>query len=144
MERDPFSSVLDSSRGSFPRHSPKEFVKIDRPRSAPLAAPWRFRTAPDSVEKPGRLLARKHPSQIARPNPRRTFGIKLAALGERGVRIDSVERRAQAGMHHRRPSDDRNLDPIGLAIAQPPKGHHLSHLLRDTLPQWALAREGMT
>jgi hypothetical protein len=40
------------------------------------------------------------------------LGVEFVTLGERGVPVDSVERRSPAGMNERRSFDDGDLEPV--------------------------------
>jgi hypothetical protein len=64
----------------------------------------RFAAALDPIDKPGCLLAQKHSADILARHTRRALGVELVTLGERGVRMNPVERRTHAGTNERRPS----------------------------------------
>jgi hypothetical protein len=62
-----------------------------------------FAIAPlDSVEKLGRLFARRHHAYVAWRNPRRPDGVKFVALGKRRDFVEDAIRSPHAGAEQRR------------------------------------------
>ena len=81
--------------------------------------------ATNSVEKPGRLFARKHHADIAGRNPRRPGGVKFLALGKRCTLVKGAIRSAHAGAEQRRCFDyeDAVQSTVPIVVGEQPKGH---------------------
>jgi len=85
-----------------------------------------FAIAPlDSVEKLGRLFARKHHADVPGRNPRRPGGVEFVALGKRRALLESTIRSAIAGAEQRRRFDDEGpvQSTVQIVVGEPPQGH---------------------
>jgi len=79
----------------------------------------------NSVEKPGRLFARKHHADITGRNPCRTHRIKFVALHKQQALVKGAIRSAHTGAEQRRCFDyeDAVQSTVPIVVGEQPKGH---------------------